>query len=270
MSENDEGVMKRLSDNGKKPDKSVLKRLPVASWLWPRIAVYIPLLPSLPNAPRVFGRFWAIASQGVPLIDAGYGEIASQRCKAAEHLLESKFTHILMLDHDHEHPLDIVQRMAKCVLDDPRRLVVGGLVFRRTAPYDPALYLRDKTGNYWSSTDWDKGVVEVDALSTACVLIHRSVFETLKRPWFYYDYSGAEEGGKDWVRPTEDLMFCRKVREAGIRIYVDTTTCCPHIASDVPAIDEAFWRRYVEKHGYSGETKRIEEIVKNEESEPIS
>ena len=256
-----------VDNNGHKPampDPAVLDTYPVQSWPWPRIAVYVPLLPCLPDAPRVFGNFWAIAQQGVPLINAGYGEIAMQRCKVAEHLLESTYTHVLMLDHDHEHPYDIVQALAKRVIEDPRRLIVGGLVFRRTAPYDPALMLMDKRGDYWRSTEWESGVVEVDALSTACVLIHRSVFEHLTRPWFFYDYSGAEEGGKDWVRMTEDINFCRKARAAGLRIWVDTTVCSPHIPSDGPAVDEAFWRDYVAKHGHGGELKNIEEIIGDE------
>ena len=259
--------------NGRKPNKpdpGVLDTYPVALWPWPRIAVYVPLLPCLPDAPRVFHRFLAIAGQGTPFIDAGYGEIAMQRCKVGEHVLESNFTHVLMLDHDHEHPVDIVQRLAARVIEDPRRLIVGGLVFRRTAPYDPALMIRDKSGNYYRSTDWEQGVVEVDALSTACVLIHRSVFEHLKRPWFFYDYTGAEEGGKDWVRKTEDINFCEKARAGGIRIFVDTTVCSPHIPSDGPAVDEAYWRSYVDKHGHGGAVRSIEEIIENEKAKVIA
>lgn len=255
-----------IDNNGakpRKPDPAVLNTYPVQSWPWPRIAIYIPLLPCLPNAPRVFGGFWRIAQQGVPLIDAGYGEIAMQRCKVGEHLLQSSFTHVLMLDHDHEHPVDIVQQLARRVIEDPRRLVVGGLVFRRTAPYDPAMMLRDAKGNYYHGTEWEQGIIEVDALSTACVLIHRSVFEHLERPWFYYDYSGYD--GPDWTRPTEDVNFCKKARAAGIRLFVDTTVCSPHIPSDTPAVDEGFWRDYVKQHGYDGPLRSVEEIIKDGE-----
>ena len=262
---------RKRHNNGQKPkmpDKAVLDTYPIGSWAWPRIAVYVPLLPCLPDAPRVFTKFIAIANQGVPFIDAGYGEIAQQRCKAADHILESdRFTHILMLDHDHEHPHDIIQRLAARVVENPKRLVVGALVFRRTAPYDPAILLRDDAGDYYHATEWGQGVVEVDALSTACVLIHRSVFEELTRPWFYYDYTGAEEGGRDWIRPTEDIMFCRKARAAGIQLHVDTTVCSPHIPSDTPAVDEAFWRAHVEKVGYDREPQAIEDIINEQKIE---
>lgn len=256
----------QVDDNGakaRKPDPAVLDIYPVAHWPWPRIAVYVPLLPCLPNAPRVFHRFIGIANQGAPFIGVGYGEIAMQRCKAADYILDSHYTHVLMLDHDHEHPFDIVQLLARRVIEDPRRLVVGGLVFRRSAPYDPALYLRDDKGNYYSATQWDRDIVEVDALSTACVLIHRSVFEHLERPWFFYDYTGAAEGGPGWRRPTEDINFCKKARAAGIRLFVDTTVCSPHLPSDAPAVDEEYWRRYVEEHGHDGPLKSIEEIINN-------
>jgi hypothetical protein len=97
-------------------------------------------------------------------------------------------------------------------------------------------------------------------------LIHRSVFEHLTRPWFYYDYSGAEEGGKNWTRTTEDINFCKKARAAGIRIFVDTTICSPHIACDTPAVDQEYWRAYVAEHGYEeGKLSSVEEVIRDGE-----
>ncbi len=52
-----------------------------------------------------------------------------------------------------------------------------------------------------------KGLVEVDATGTACVMIHRSVFQKIELPWF--------------ANLAEDFYFYEKAKEAGFLVYVD-------------------------------------------------
>ena len=54
-------------------------------------------------------------------------------------------------------------------------------------------------------------------------LIHRSVFDKLKRPWFKWT-QGLEDGGV-----SEDFYFCEKCNNAGIAIYVRTDVKCKHL-----------------------------------------
>jgi len=54
-------------------------------------------------------------------------------------------------------------------------------------------------------------------------LIHRSVFDRLKRPWFKWT-QGLEDGGV-----SEDFYFCEKCSAAGISIYIRTDIKCRHL-----------------------------------------
>ncbi len=62
-------------------------------------------------------------------------------------------------------------------------------------------------------------LLECDGVGTACLLIHRSVFGALKKPYFKTTYSSSLG---------EDLYFCRKVRQAGFKIYADPGVICGH------------------------------------------
>ena len=214
-----------MSDFTPHPDKAVLQRLPVNSWAWPRVVVFVPMPQALPHADAVFPHFIGIAQTGVPFMWLPYGRTDAVRNQAAQGLLDSDYTHILMLDSDQRHPLDIVQRLCRWVIDDPERLIVGGLYFRRGEPYDPLVW-RLVDNEPQIMTEWQQGLIECDVIGTGAILIDRRVFGQVERPWFWYDYSGIASPGYSW--PTEDITFCLAAREAGIKIYCDTTVDSPH------------------------------------------
>ena len=115
----------------------VLDIKPIAHWPWPRIVVCIPQERAMSHADDVFYNFWAIAQQGLPIIPLPYGRIDVTRNKAAIQLLRSDMTQLLMLDIDHKHPWDIVQRLARWVLADNKIQIVGGMNYRRSKPFEP-------------------------------------------------------------------------------------------------------------------------------------
>jgi hypothetical protein len=166
-----------------------------------------------------------------------YARTDLQRNKLAMYLLQSDFTHILMLDADHRYPADIVERLMRAVrpkrttddgqpTTDEERLVVAGLAFRRSEPFDPNVFIVDpQRGELLQPVTWGQGLMAVDIAGTAAMLVSRKVFERLPKPWFAMDYSGCESG--QW--PGEDIWFCARVGEAGIKIWVDTTVICPHL-----------------------------------------
>lgn len=206
---------------------AVLKTWPIAHWPWPRIALFVPMTPALPYADEVFHAFMEIAQGGVPFFKLPYSIPDMARNKAGRALLDSEYSHVLMLDGDHTHPPDVVQKLAGRVIEDPDRLVVAAMAFRRGEPYDPMAWIWKEGDGFYNVADWEPGsIFECDMVATPAMLIHRSIFEQLPPPWFFYDYSDM---GEDMSRHTEDIGFCRLVRAAGIKIYCDTAVITPHM-----------------------------------------
>lgn len=260
MSEN--GKVKRKGVREPQPDASVLGAQPIRAWPWPRIVLYVPMFQALPYADDVFYDFMLIAQQGPPLLRAKYGRTDYSRNMAVEKFLRPRlpdgrpqFTHILMLDADHRHPQHIIQSLARWVIADPERQVVGGLNFMRGEPYAPCAFIQEADGSYSTPLEWEPGLMEVDILGTGCVLIAREVFERIPKPWFYYPYDQVQEG----VWPTEDVGFSRKCNEHGIQLWMDTTTTSPHMIS--ATIDESTFRAYVDEHAELAEMIIDEEVA---------
>lgn len=220
---------------------------PIDAWEWPRIAVFVPLTPAMPYADEVFPHFIEIARTGVRFFYHPYGSTDSVRNRIAETLLLSDYTHILYLDSDQKHLPDIVVRMAKWVIEDRNRLVVAGLYFNRREPFLPLAWVKGEDGHYYQIHKWGRGLIRgVDLVGSGCMLVSRCVFGMIERPWFFYDYEGAQEKKTDFVYPTEDIGFCKKVRAAGIEIYLDTTIVSPHARPGW--VTEEHYRLYCAAH----------------------
>ena len=224
--------------------ESRLSTLPIASWIYPRILVAIPLERSISNASLVFHRFMEIAAQGVAILKQDYTRTDLARNRFAIKLLESQYTHLLMLDVDHVHPRDIVQRLARWPLMNPEVEVVGGLNFRRSEPYEPCCFFKDDNGRVNAPADWSAGLMKVDYIGTGSILIAREVFEKIEPPWFYNIYNIPANWDDEW--PGEDIGFSEKCNAAGVNMYVDTTTTSPHVGDRL--IGEKTFRAYLEQH----------------------
>lgn len=213
----------------------VLNTLPIAGWKYPKILLGVLLERSISYADQVFHQFMQIAAQGVPFIRLPYSRTDVARNKMATALLNSDYTHLIMLDIDHAHPINIVQQLSRWVMTNPERLVVGGLNFKRSFPHDACCFML-KDGGVYSPAEWDKGLIKVDAIGTGSILISREAFERIEPPWFFNLYDDAWRD--EW--PGEDMGFSQKCREAGIDMWVDTTCTSPHITDR--AIDESDFR----------------------------
>lgn len=220
---------------------------------WPRIIIGIPCERFMYT--EAAHAFMAIVHQGFPFIGHGYARTDRARCNMAKQLLESDFTHILMLDSDHTHPLTIVQQLGQQVAQHPELLVVGGLNYRRGEPYDPCAYCWDDDHRLCPIHNWpENALLKVDVLGSGSILIAREVFERLPFPWFGYDYSYAEKlgwpdgdlGDLDAMQwPGTDIWFSELCNKHGIDQWVYTGVSSPHmIHSQVTGqVREAFLRK---------------------------
>jgi len=168
----------------------------------------------------------------------GSSLIYDAREMAAEHMLKNGHDWLLFLDSDMVPPADMIPRLL--AHDKP---IVSGIAFKRIPPYSPCFYPKleydGKEVKLLPAEDWTQGLGEVEGVGMACTLIRREVFEKTPKPWFF-----------PMPVLAEDLGFCLRAREAGFKIYVDTTLVCGHVATEV--ITDAHYRAYreaAEKNG---------------------
>lgn len=172
---------------------------------------------------------------GWPIVDFQYMRTDSNRDRMVHWLLESDCEWLLMLDSDHRHNPMIAEQFAYIVTEDPEIRVLSGLNFRRGEPHEPMAYLlrdRDDPSSKLAAvlpSQIKPGIMEVDAVSTAALMVHREVYEAMQPPWFVYDYSKYKRG----VSASEDIVWCRRLRrETPYKIYVQTQITSPHLYVD--------------------------------------
>jgi len=183
---------------------------------------------------------------------AGYFQAEGHRVdrnrdRIVQHFFEdpSKPEWLAMIDTDMDIPRDAILKLVG--LGKP---IVGGLYFHRGDTKDPFAFrrihdtqdqygrlvpqwvpMRDEVyeflekfqvpmrdGGFTIDCDPKDAVIEVDAIATGCIVIHRSVLEYLEKPIFEYKNFGT----------SEDLSFCSDAKEAGIPVYCDFSTVCGH------------------------------------------
>ena len=206
----------------------------------PRMNILIGIPMERQMLQEAFFGFAKILQQGWPLGELPYTRNDIARHKMCKFLMDGPYTHLLMLDSDHVHPPNIVQRLARWFLAYPDEVeVVGGLNFRRGEPYDPCAFVDPGDGQFHRMASWVPGALRVDALGSGSMMIAKTALAKLPEAEGWFDYDYPDHSG--W--PGTDMTFSRKCREHGINLWVDTTTVSPHIGTQM--IDENTYRAWV-------------------------
>lgn len=155
--------------------------------------------------------------------------VAKARNEIVKAALASDVDWILWLDDDQEVPKDALPRLLAHKKD-----IVCGLSFVRTAPFHAMIMHGGnlQIGHMWMD-DYPEGLVECAVSPFACALTNIKVFKRIVKPWF-------------WDKPdgySEDVYFAQKAREAGFKVYVDTTVKTTHMGERL-RVDEDFAKRY--------------------------
>lgn len=163
-------------------------------------------------------------------LPARFGSIDDMRNKIVQMAMREGCSHLFMTDTDQK----LTDREMIFKMLSHNQPVVHCRVFRRYPPFDSLMFEKDiVTGGFREKTGYKNGsLVEVDICGAGCVLYSMEVFYKIDYPWFETKYS--ESGDKNG----EDTVFCRKLRKAGYRIYVDTSIKISHLG--VMEIDESF------------------------------
>jgi len=165
---------------------------------------------------------------------------------------------ILFLDDDTVPPYDAILQMIKY---SDEYDILSGLYFRksRRKAHKPVAFANvhyDEDGKPWwnSLVRWPKGACDVSAFGMGCCLIPRHAIEKIiekqGHPLFHYDQDETDgwliDGEKDYYSVGEDLYFCRKAVDSGLKLGLVTTVKCEHTGPHMAITEDDFIKAYKE------------------------
>ena len=159
-------------------------------------------------------------------------DIVRGRNKLVERMLETDSEWLFFIDDDHVFPGDILARLLAHERD-----VVGSLYLRRQAPFSPLAFSHKEDGLYHTINLQElpgEGLLKVQAVGTAGLLVRREVFEAVGTPWFEY-------GKTERWDASEDIIFCEKAIAAGFDVFCDLGA---HLGHMTPT---AIWPSWVDQ-----------------------
>lgn len=186
------------------------------------LAIGIPC--TFPFIPSSF--FYSFALMEKPdytFIHADNGPIDTLRNDIVEKALAINATNLIMMDVDMVyHKKTIPQLLSH------RLPIVGAMSFRRYPPFDPImLRVNQEKNGYDNISYWEENeLVEVDATGAGCLMFDMSIFKKMPKPWFKF-YQDADTG----ATIGEDVGFCQDLKEAGYKIFVDTSVPADHLTT---------------------------------------
>lgn len=135
-------------------------------------------------------------------------------------LLESDLPYLMMLDSDIMFPPNLVD-----ILMAKNLPIVGGWYKDKNEPgHPPVVYdfvERDDGKTGYNRKSPGKGLQQVDAMGAGCWLVKREVAEAVGESPFTLVGEGSNWG--------EDMLFCKRLKEAGIPLHVDWDIALAHV-----------------------------------------
>jgi hypothetical protein len=127
------------------------------------------------------------------------------------------FDYLFAVDHDVSFEPDTLYKLI--MADKP---VVAGVYRQRNETQILEVHDFNFRNLSWENLK-GKGVVEVGAFGFGCVLVKKQVLVDVGHPQFVYHV--ALDHANTF---SEDLDFCKKAREQGHSLWVDTSIVCGH------------------------------------------
>jgi len=154
------------------------------------------------------------------VVDWARNELARAVKEYVNPVTGKKFSHVLWLDSDHTFNPDLACHLARHMVN-PVVDAVSAVYYNRTGPTLPVVYVKDFNEDRYKHFPliWPPdGLFECDAVGFGAILMKRDVFDRVPEPWFTLDY-----------RSGEDIAFCVKAKEHGVRFFVDGNYTLGHI-----------------------------------------
>lgn len=201
-----------------------------------------------------------VLSGGYIAMRCGTDGLVEARNKAVRHFLDdTRAAWLFWIDTDMGFPVDTVERLLDAA-DAGQRPIVGALCFaqRETTSDDmggwrtsaiPTIFDwvtveeqgQDRSG---FAVRWDypgNTVLRCSGTGSACILIHRSVFERIEERFGPHWYDRIPNPSTAQI-VAEDLSFCMRALALAIPVYVHTGVVTTH-AKRVWVQEEDYWRQ---------------------------
>lgn len=153
----------------------------------------------------------------VDMFPLGMSLVYTAREEMVKAFLQGEYDALLFVDSDMVVPVDLLTKLIEADKD-----IVSALAFKRTPGYEPCIFKECSEQDAKFYLNYPKGLIEIEGVGMACILIKRRVFEAIPKPWFFpHKILG------------EDLSFCARARNAGFKIYCDTELICGHVSIEM-------------------------------------
>lgn len=173
----------------------------------------------------------ALNSQQYPLVSSAVPKIvlnkpiAEARNEIVQFALDQGANYIYWLDDDVVAPPDAFLKLYMAQKD-----IVNGVYWSKSNPPMPLMFRNHLEGPY---LDWHVGdFIEVDAAGNGLTLVktdvYRKISETVGGPWYSTDYTSFKNATVSSPNNTEDLYFYWKAKQAGYKVWVDTSVQAFH------------------------------------------
>jgi len=157
-----------------------------------------------------------------------YSPVSVARNKCVEAFIEQGYDYLFFIDADTVPPVDAIKKLLAA-----KKKIISGVTCNLKLCDDGLLRPAPMVMKYADPNNPDDGLLpivrqsgieEVDGFGMSCCMIHKSVFDGFKKPWFTEQF--VAEKGKKAIG--EDLLFCRKLKEKGFKLYADFSIHCDH------------------------------------------
>lgn len=160
----------------------------------------------------------------VRIIQPTHTPIENNRNLIVRDFLKGGYDYLLMIDSDNppmNNPLDLIE-YHKDIMVLPTPVWHFSKEEKERKQYPIYWNCMDWKGKGWKEHDPKKGLQEIDAGGTGCMLIARRVLEGMEKPFERtIDKDGVVEMGSDYY-------FCKKVKERGFKVWCHYDYLCRH------------------------------------------
>lgn len=167
--------------------------------------------------------------------------IYTARNELATEAIKQDMDYVFWMDSDMVFRPDTLVRMMDTLQKNDIDILTG-LYFRRVPPYSPVLFdqleMDADGGCKWSEfREIPDSLFEVGGCGFGCVLMRTEVFLDVQ----------SKHGNMfaPIMNNGEDLAFCWRARDCGVKIWCDPSVICGHVGYSV--VDDKFFRAFSEK-----------------------